>query len=98
MRRWLWSLLLCGCTAGNVALPSTAPGEGTIASAARCDASPITQEVVTACVSPHVGEARCLEPIVAEYLKTHTTREALAVLQCMEDDFQEIREDCHPVS
>jgi hypothetical protein len=94
---------LVACSAGGVAQPSA--GEPAAAATAqelgRCDAlgAPnISAQMIHDCVSRGREEARCMEPFFAEYLKTHTTKDALALLQCYQDTDVGIRDACHPVS
>jgi hypothetical protein len=68
---------------------------------AKCDllgAPIVSAGRIMDCVNQGLEEARCMEPFWADYLKTHTTKDALALLQCYADADPLIRSSCHPVS
>src|SRR5436305_1531721 len=86
---------------GGSAVPAHASLEEVPKLATHCDelgAPWISAANVKACLDEGTSQARCMEPAFGEYLKTHTTKEALALLQCFEDTDPEIRDACHPVS
>src|SRR4051812_16339528 len=96
-------LSIVACTMGKAAHPGddapaqTAPSE----LEAKCDAlgkPNITAAFIKDCVNQGREEARCMEPAWAEYLKTHSTKQGLAILQCYADNDPFIRASCHPVS
>jgi hypothetical protein len=96
--------LLVACSLGTAAEPSAKKPEDVATGAqtlTQCDAlgAPhVSSDMILGCIQLGREEARCMEPAFAEYLKTHTTKEALALLQCYQDTVVFIRDACHPVS
>ncbi len=97
-------LLGIACSEGKPAHPGpqAEPRAGTSAQAeSRCDAlgAPnVSAQRIKDCVNQGREEARCMEPFWAEYLKTHTTKEALGLLSCYANTDPDIAASCHPVS
>ena len=74
---------------GPSALALACPAGGTV----------VTPEGVQGCLGKTGSEiGACLDGLFAEYLKSHTTLEALALLQCYGDHDNNIEVACHPVS
>jgi hypothetical protein len=102
-RAWIALLTLLACSTGSAAHPGTEPPTSTAPSEldSECDArgAPfVSAKGIMDCVALGREEARCMEPFWAEYLKTHTTREGLAILQCYGNADPSIAASCHPVA
>ncbi|MDH3445883.1 MAG: hypothetical protein OEN50_18305, partial [Deltaproteobacteria bacterium] len=83
----LASILASSCAMGQVDGNSSAPsGGGSLPSPAQ----------VKACLTPP-GSAECLDKLFREMLKTHSTAEALELVQRFEREDPELRRHCHPV-
>ncbi len=53
---------------------------------------------IRGCLGQGASEPSCLDALFAPYLASHTTSDALALLQCLEDHDTRILADCHPVA
>ena len=100
----LSALLFAACSTGKAAHPGNEapPATGSTSEAeSRCNqlgAPNVSAQRIMDCVNQGLEEARCMEPFWGEYLKTHSTREALGLLQCYADTDPSIASSCHPVS
>jgi hypothetical protein len=55
-------------------------------------------EAVKACLGSGKRSTSCLDALFLDYLETHSTSEALALLQSYQDQDPQIDLDCHPVA
>jgi hypothetical protein len=88
-----------GCTAGQPAHPGPNPSEntGSSPSALCAESDGVTIGSITACMSDSKA-GPCFDALWAPYLQTHTTQQALALLQCFEDTNNAVNVGCHPIA
>jgi hypothetical protein len=89
--------VLVACSTGKPAHPGEEPVSSTEA-VHRCDAPPFTAALIQSCLDAGREAAACIQPAIAVYLQTHTTKEALATLQCFADADAKLASSCHPIS
>ncbi len=82
----LVSMLISSCAMGQIEGNSPVPSAGGVPSPAQ----------VKACLRPP-GSAECLDKLFREMLKTHSTSQALELVQRFEKEDPELRRHCHPV-
>lgn len=94
------ALGIIACSTGHVAKPQANEVDlgGVSASLCAPDAPEVTADAIKKCLGTGLEAAKCMQPIWSVYLKTHTTKQALAALQCMADADQTLASQCHPIS
>jgi hypothetical protein len=91
-------LAAVACYGSKSPAPAGGGGETTPSFTCPNETSDVAHEKVKACLGTGPSEPTCLDAIFAPYLETHTTAEALALLQCFEDHDTTLLGDCHPIA
>lgn len=80
-----------------LAILSGLKGEIVDAGAAARAAPALSLEALRACLAKTHGSGQCLDELVRDFLKTHSTAEALAAVRAHEEADAGLRLVCHPV-
>jgi hypothetical protein len=92
---------LAFCSEGAPAKPWPGGVEQTVAAGLKaCDVagSPVSNAKLNACLGLGAQQPQCLDEIFKLYMVDHSTTQALALLQCYEDNDTNLNVSCHPIS
>ena len=96
----LWLGAIVSACYGSTGASPAPSGTGSTTQAYSCpgENADLDHTKILACLGQGAAQPACLDALFTPYFASHTTHDALALLQCLEDHDNGILGNCHPVA